>query len=104
MCIRDSILYIAYPEGNDGYDLISCLRCGHIYSASVAKQVYSGSDLMRKLEGIQCANCGGELSETAAPYPEKYLSLDGVKEYQRPAEIPPERTSTKMEFDEIYSD
>jgi hypothetical protein len=79
------------------------LRCGHIYSASVIKQVYIGPDLKQKLTAMCCVDCGAALTETVAPYPEQYLSSDGVMNYQRPTEIPLDEESVVVDFDEIYS-
>ena len=97
------VLFITYPEDNSGHDLISCLRCGHIYSVSVAKQVYVGPDLREKLASTYCLGCGAVLAETSAPYPDKYRSGDEIISFLRPAEIPSDEAFMVMEFDEIYS-
>jgi hypothetical protein len=78
------------------------LSCGHIYSASVIKQVYFGPGLKQKLAAMCCVKCGAALTETVAPYPEQYLSSDGVISYQRPTEIPSDEESIIVDFDEIY--
>ena len=95
-------IYISYPEDNSGYDLLSCLNCGHIYAASVATQVYVGPPIQEILKRTSCLDCGKSLEETASPYPDKYLTKDGVMIFSRPVEIPLDEESTIKEFDELY--
>mgnify|MGYP000464241494 CR=1 FL=1 len=95
---------ITYPEDNGGYDLISCLKCGQVYAASVAKQVYIGPPLEEKLRGLRCKICGSDLARTAAKYPERYLSHTGVVlQYERPQLIPDASESKIMEILDVYS-
>ena len=95
-------IYVTYPEDNAGFDLISCLHCGHIYSASVAKQVYGDQPLVEKVKNINCIECGNKLSETYHSYPDKYLARGVVHTFERPTEIPSDDSSSILEFDEIY--
>lgn len=95
-------IYISYPEDNSGHDLISCLRCGHIYAVSIIKKVYVGPNLEQKLDGLCCVECGEDLRKTYALYPEQYMSNGEIVNFKRPNEIPPDSNSVVMEFDEIY--
>ena len=97
------VLHISYPEDNSGFDLISCLKCGHVYSASVSKAVYVGPELQEKLKGMRCISCNSPLYESVAPYPNKYLADNVIVEFQRPVEMPSDEDSVVLEFDEIYS-
>lgn len=97
------VLHVTYPEDNSGYDLISCLKCGHVYSASVTKAVYVGPPLWDKLKGMRCISCGVLLEQSAHAYPDKYLSDGVVFEFARPLEIPSVEDSVVLDFDEIYS-
>ena len=99
--IADEI-YISYPEDNSGHDLLSCLHCSHIYAASVATRVYVGPPLQEILERTRCLGCGKFLVTTASPYPDKYLTADGVMSFSRPMEILLDKESTVKEFDELY--
>lgn len=97
------ILHVTYPEDNSGYDLISCLNCGHVYSASVAKAVYVGPPLSDKLKDIRCISCGVSLGQSAYSYPDKYLYDGVVFEFTRSLEMPSDDDSVVLDFDEIYS-
>lgn len=101
--VESDTLYLAYPEDNSGYSLISCLRCGHIYSVSVAREVYVGPVLSEKLKSLTCTSCGMLLAESAAPYPDQYVSNGVVIQFDRPIELPDDENSVILEFDEIYS-
>lgn len=96
-------LYITYPEDNWGHDLISCLECGHIYSVDISRQGYFGPEIEKKLVGLHCIRCGKPLDKSVAPYPEKYLSKEGIVAFQRPRKIPADEDSITVSFDEIYS-
>ena len=95
-------IYITYPENNSGHNLLSCLRCGHIYSVSVTKLVYIGSPLVEKLKGMCCIQCGTNLDRSLTAYPDRYFVDGQILEFKRPKEIPPASDSLVMEFDEIY--
>lgn len=98
-------LYIAYPEGNAGYDLISCLNCGQVYAVDVEKSVYIGPSIEEKLKELKCIKCQAELANTHSNYPEKYLGCDGkIYLYTRETEMPVDENSIIKEFPEIYSD
>jgi rRNA maturation protein Nop10 len=98
-------LWISYPEDNNGYTLLSCLSCGHIYSASVLAQVYGNTNFQDKIAEMKCVECGSELEKTIAPYPERFLSKDKrVFSCARSQFLPDDGDSTLIEFDEIYSD
>lgn len=96
------MIYITYPEENIGHDLITCLRCGHVYAVSIAKMVYVGPDLKQKLKGVACIDCGVSLDASYAPYPENYFVNGRTLKFDRPLEIPPDADSSVVEFDEIY--
>ena len=97
-----NIIYISYPENDSGHDLLSCLRCGHVYAASVVHQIYVGPELAVKLAQTPCVDCGANLAETAKPYPEMYRWGGEILEFERPLEIPADSESEVKEFDEIY--
>lgn len=100
---KTDVLYITYPEDNNGYDLISCLHCGQIYAVDVSKMVYVGPGLEELIKTVKCISCGRNLSETYAQYPEKYLSGDRtICEYEKPLRIPSEEDSVIIEFPSIY--
>lgn len=100
---KPDVLHLTYPEDNSGYDLISCLNCGHVYSSSVARAVYVGPPLRDKLKGMRCISCGVPLNETAHAYPDKYFSDGTIFEFRRLREMPPDDDSVVLDFDEIYS-
>jgi hypothetical protein len=102
--IRKGVL-ITYPEGNLGHELITCLRCGLIYSVNVPRKIYVGPPIEDRLKGLHCMKCGSSLLTTWAYYPEKHLNEHGeITEMKRPEEIPPENQSMVVEFPELYSD
>lgn len=96
------VIYITYPEENTGHDLVTCLRCGHVYAVSIAKMVYVGPDLKQKLKGVTCINCSAALDVNYAPYPENYFVNGQILKFDRPLEIPSDPDSLVVEFDEIY--
>jgi hypothetical protein len=96
------LIYITYPEGQFGYDLVSCLNCGKIYSASVLDQIYKGPPLNEKLASKCCSQCGSAMNKSAHIYPEKYLAQDGVIHFQRSLSLPSDTESIVVEFDELY--
>jgi hypothetical protein len=96
------LIYITYPEDNSGHNLLSCLKCGHIYAVSVTKLVYTGPPLVEKLKGMSCIQCGTNLDQSLTSYPDRYFVNGLIFEFSRPKEIPPASDSLVMEFDEIY--
>lgn len=95
-------LWITYPDGFGGHQLISCLNCGAIYSVSVTDEIYRGPPLQEILKIRICA-CGRVLAETTASYPELYLADGGVEAFKRPSQIPDDNESIVKSFPEIYS-
>ena|SRR5688572_15754097 len=97
------VIHISYPEGHYGHDLLSCLKCGHVYAAAVARQLYSDQSLVDKLAAQACVSCGSPLGETCRPYPDEYLSHGAIRTFARPLTIPPDEDSLVLQFDELYS-
>lgn len=98
------VLYVTEPESSTGYNLITCLKCGQIYSASLSLQIYCKS-IEEILVGVECIKCGDLLNECFHLYPDKYLSTNGrVREYSSDMRCREEQDSTIKEFYEIYSD
>lgn len=97
-------VFISYPEGNQGFDLIICLSCGQVHSASVARAVYVGPKIEEQLRLVNCDKCRRPLDENWAFYPETYLGPQGSRcRLTRPAEIPPDQESVVLEFPEVYA-
>ncbi len=101
---KEQEIYITFPENEMGYKLISCLKCGKIYSANITKEIYIGPDIETLMSNISCEECGSNLGINGALYPEKYLGLDKLThEYKRSLEIPDDKDSIICEFPELYS-
>lgn len=98
------ILYVTYPEDNNGYDLITCLKCGKIYAVNVAIEVYVGPSLREKLRNIKCIECGESLGENYAFYPSNYVAGGNIFNYEKSLEIPLVENSIIKEFDGIYDE
>lgn len=96
-------IFITYPEGNAGHELITCLNCGQVYCVNVAKRVYIGPSLPEKLAEMTCINCKQDLAENWAYYPETYVVDGSVKTFERPSMMPDDSESLVKEFPEIYS-
>ena len=97
-------LTISYPEGNNGYDLIVCLKCGKVHAASVAKQVYVGPSLEEKIKASKCAGCGHSLLDGWSRYPDRYIGHTGeILEFSRPLLMPDLADSLVQEFPDLYS-
>lgn len=95
---------ISYPEDNSGFDLITCLSCGQVYSASVTNQVYFGPALEELINHIHCIQCGKELKNNVAPYPETFIGEDmSMGHIDRPQNIPADENSIIVEFPELYA-
>lgn len=98
-------VYITYPEGNLGHELITCLSCGTVYAVDVSRKVYVGPPLEERLKDLACLKCGCNLGTSWAFYPEKHLTDTGrIEVLQRPMQLPPDDQSIVAEFPEIYSD
>jgi len=94
---------VAYPEGNDGCDLVICRNCGEIYAIEIMKEVYTGPSRNEKLKTLVCIKCNKNLADTVAPYPENYLTISGMlKKWTRPYKYPDESKSIIKEFPAIY--
>ena len=50
-------LFITYPEGHMGHELIICLKCGQVYAAEVSVQLYV-KPLEEQLKQYYCVKCG----------------------------------------------
>ncbi len=53
---NDYVLYITYPEGHLGHELITCLVCGHIYSAIVEAELYI-EVIKKRVRNLKCVEC-----------------------------------------------
>ncbi len=95
-------LFITYPEGNSGHELITCKNCGELYASTVVKEVYVGPPLAEKMKGVKCIKCGNNLDNNFAYYPETYLANGKLITYQRNTEIPDDSESLVKEFYGIY--
>jgi len=96
-------IYAAYPEDNSGYDLVSCLKCGQIYSISVVEEVYQEINRDDFVKNKTCINCGETLSNSMAEYPENYLGNDGhIHKWHRPTEYP-DFDSVVNELPDLFS-
>ena len=99
-------VFIAYPECDQGFNLLVCLSCGQVHSASVPLAMYIGPEIGEKIrrDGVCCDNCDGELDGNWAHYPETRVESDGsIAKTERPWEIPPLSKSVTRRFPEIYS-
>jgi hypothetical protein len=97
------ILYLAQSQDNIGFDLLSCLNCGHIYAVDISSMVYTGPAINKKLSEINCITCNSILLDTAEKYPDKYMSEGKIIEFDPPNEIPEDKDLVVISFDEIYS-
>ena len=96
-------LYLTAPNICSGHNLITCTRCGHIYSVSILKMVYLGPELSEKLKHVECLGCGTSLVDNYASYPDNYLLHGKLMQFKRPSQILRDEDALELEFDEIYS-
>lgn len=96
-------VYVTYPEGSSGHNLWSCIECGEIYAANVAKEIYIGPPIMEKLAQLSCKSCGAGLEKTARQYPQNHLASNKeLQSYDVPRTVPKDIESRVMEFWGIY--
>jgi len=95
-------LYITYPENDNGYDLITCLNCGAVYTISVVKEIYIGPPLEQKIKDMRCSSCGKLLEGNYSYYPETFVVDGKLYSYKRSEEMPSDSESIVKEFDSIY--
>ena len=95
-------LFVTYPEGNNGHDLITCTNCGEIYAVTVVTEVYAGPPLAEKVKEINCVGCKVGLDNNYAPYPETFFDNGTLRSYQRDSTIPSDETSILKEFWGLY--
>lgn len=95
-------VFITYPDGFGGHDLIICTNCGEIYAANIDAQSYE-KPLDEKLADMYCVKCNKKLSETYKKYPENYIDSRGkIAQYARQQFIPDDKLSIIKEFPSIY--
>ena len=95
-------VYVTYPEGNNGHQLITCLSCGEIYAVDVAKEAYLGPPLNEKVRALRCQTCGHVLTDNYGKYPDKFVFDGGIGTFSKPVEIPDDIDSVVREFFAIY--
>lgn len=95
-------LWITYPEGSAGHDLITCLRCGTVFAVTLALAEYVGPDLKTKLKETLCSGCGSPLDGHWAAYPETYIAEGKEYRFERDRMLPPDDESIVREFEGIY--
>ena len=97
-------LFITYPEGSMGHDLICCNSCGDVYAVNIAKQLYIEPNLNQQLAGVRCLRCRNLLAGNWSQYPENYVGKDGqLCQFERSPEIPNQGDSLIKEFFEVFS-
>jgi len=95
-------LFITYPEGNAGHDLITCLNCGEIYAITLVKKIYVGPPLEIKIRKLKCVSCGNLLDGNIARYPDTYIIEGNKYNYERDLVLPNDSSSIVKEFYGIY--
>ena len=95
-------LFINYLEENSGHELITCISCGEVYDVTVVKEVYIGPPLDKKVKGMKCVNCGGNLEDNFDYYPETYIASGAKYTFTRNMEIPTDKESLVKDFYGIY--
>ncbi len=101
---KDNHLFVAYPEGDQGFSLICCNKCSEIYAANIAHQLYIEKDLNKTLSQTSCLKCGSAMANNWLYYPDNYIDQDGsVATFKRALTIPNIEDSQIMEFYDIYS-
>lgn len=99
---NDSV-FVTYPDGFGGHDLIICMNCGEIYAADTTSQLYE-KPLDEKLINMTCRKCGKKLSETYKIYPDNYINSKGVvAQYIKENIYPDDKLSIVKEFPSIYN-
>lgn len=95
-------LFVTYPDGFGGHDLIIGMNCGEIYAADTMAQQYE-EPLDEKLINMTCGRCNEKLSETYKKYPDNYIDSKGVAaQYIKENIYPDDKLSIIKEFPSIY--
>jgi len=102
-------LYVTFPDGFGGHNLICCRNCGEIYAVNVILQLYLEADVDRQLSERECEKCQHKLASNWLRYPDNHLKEDGSigkfnqsEEYPY-GEFPLDEHSIVKEFWDIYS-
>jgi hypothetical protein len=95
-------VYLVIPsDTGQGYDLISCLKCGTIYCIDQISETYNPGII----EKSKCITCDSNLAESSYPYPDKFLTEDKkVCDFYNPYLVttPPESDHIFEEFYDLH--
>jgi hypothetical protein len=97
-------VWVTYPDGWGGHDLVMCRACGTVHAADVEEVLYSAQKIDIMLMRTVCYGCGRELGDDWVEYPEHYLDPGGVmRRFVPPGQPPGDDLSVVREFPDVLS-
>ena len=86
------------PDMGQGHRLLMCVRCGKVYAANIANELYSNTSVENIVSECSCVQCRYSLAGCLVDYPAYFWWEGGVYQYELEDRCPPDSDSLLVEM------